>query len=91
MSFRQGCAHSHTNTNYDECVASSATPNTSDFFKIPQSRHQISDAQFGTMTDKLRILLIGNGGREHTLAWKLAQSELVECIHVVPGNGGTAG
>ena len=39
---------------------------------------------------KLRVLLIGNGGREHTLAWKLAQSPLVECIHVVPGNGGTS-
>ncbi|GAB7362425.1 hypothetical protein MBLNU230_g2747t1 [Neophaeotheca triangularis] len=39
---------------------------------------------------QLRILLVGNGGREHTLAWKLAQSERVESIHVVPGNGGTA-
>ena len=39
----------------------------------------------------LRILLIGNGGREHVLAWKLAKSDKVECIHVVPGNGGTAG
>ncbi|KAK4540005.1 hypothetical protein LTR36_009903 [Oleoguttula mirabilis] len=42
-------------------------------------------------TQQMRILLVGNGGREHTLAWKLAQSEKVECIHVVPGNGGTAG
>lgn len=40
---------------------------------------------------KLRMLLVGNGGREHTLAWKLAQSDKVECIHIVPGNGGTAG
>ncbi|KAK3900915.1 phosphoribosylglycinamide synthetase [Staphylotrichum tortipilum] len=39
----------------------------------------------------LRILLIGNGGREHALAWKLAQSPLVERIIAVPGNGGTAG
>ncbi|KAL2271869.1 hypothetical protein VTJ83DRAFT_1240 [Remersonia thermophila] len=38
----------------------------------------------------LRILLIGNGGREHALAWKLAQSPLVERIIAVPGNGGTA-
>ncbi|KAK0723104.1 phosphoribosylglycinamide synthetase [Lasiosphaeria miniovina] len=38
----------------------------------------------------LRILLIGNGGREHALAWKLGQSPNVECIIVVPGNGGTA-
>ncbi|KAK3673536.1 Bifunctional purine biosynthetic protein ADE1 [Recurvomyces mirabilis] len=42
-------------------------------------------------SDKLRVLLVGNGGREHTLAWKLAQSDQVECIHIVPGNGGTAG
>jgi hypothetical protein len=40
--------------------------------------------------NQLRILLVGNGGREHTLAWKLAQSPLVETIHIVPGNGGTA-
>ncbi|KAK5134855.1 hypothetical protein LTR08_006087 [Meristemomyces frigidus] len=39
----------------------------------------------------LHILLIGNGGREHALAWKLAQSARVASIHVVPGNGGTAG
>lgn len=38
----------------------------------------------------LRILLIGNGGREHALAWKLSQSPLVESIVAVPGNGGTA-
>ena len=39
---------------------------------------------------RLRILLIGNGGREHALAWKLTQSTHVEHIFVVPGNGGTA-
>ena len=40
--------------------------------------------------DLLRILLVGNGGREHALAWKLNQSPKVEVIYVVPGNGGTA-
>ncbi|KAK3828561.1 MAG: phosphoribosylglycinamide synthetase [Benniella sp.] len=39
--------------------------------------------------DKLVVLLLGNGGREHTIAWKLAQSNLVERIFVAPGNGGT--
>ncbi|CAK1365629.1 unnamed protein product [Cercospora beticola] len=43
------------------------------------------------MAAPLRVLLIGNGGREHTLAWKLSQSPRVEEIHIVPGNGGTAG
>lgn len=38
----------------------------------------------------LKVLLIGNGGREHALAWKLSQSPRVESIFAVPGNGGTA-
>ncbi|MDR2825447.1 MAG: phosphoribosylamine--glycine ligase [Deltaproteobacteria bacterium] len=38
----------------------------------------------------MRILIIGSGGREHALAWKLAQSPLVTEIHIAPGNGGTA-
>lgn len=40
--------------------------------------------------ERLRILLIGNGGREHALAWKLSQSHRVDAIYVAPGNGGTA-
>lgn len=38
----------------------------------------------------MKILLIGSGGREHTLAWKMAKSKKVEKIFVAPGNGGTA-
>ncbi|ORX85629.1 phosphoribosylamine--glycine ligase [Basidiobolus meristosporus CBS 931.73] len=38
----------------------------------------------------LVILLVGNGGREHAIAWKLAQSPRVEKIFVAPGNGGTS-
>lgn len=38
----------------------------------------------------LRILILGSGGREHALAWKLAQSSLVDQILVCPGNGGTS-
>lgn len=37
----------------------------------------------------MNILIIGNGGREHVLAWKLSQSAEVEAIFVAPGNGGT--
>ncbi|KAF8518008.1 aminoimidazole ribonucleotide synthetase [Hysterangium stoloniferum] len=37
----------------------------------------------------LRILIIGSGGREHALAWKLAQSTIVESIYIAPGNGGS--
>jgi phosphoribosylamine---glycine ligase len=38
----------------------------------------------------MKILVVGSGGREHALAWKLAQSERVQVISVAPGNGGTA-
>ncbi|MDR0289715.1 MAG: phosphoribosylamine--glycine ligase, partial [Treponema sp.] len=37
----------------------------------------------------MKILIIGSGGREHTLAWKFAQSPKVEQVFVAPGNGGT--
>ncbi|MBV2095331.1 MAG: phosphoribosylamine--glycine ligase [Candidatus Thiodiazotropha sp.] len=38
----------------------------------------------------MNILIIGSGGREHALAWKAAQSDLVERVYVAPGNAGTA-
>jgi len=38
----------------------------------------------------MNILVVGGGGREHALAWKLAQSPSVETIYVAPGNAGTA-
>ena len=38
----------------------------------------------------MKVLVIGGGGREHALAWKLAQSAKVDQVFVAPGNAGTA-
>mgnify|MGYP004712968563 FL=1 len=38
----------------------------------------------------MKILLLGGGGREHALAWKIAQSDKVEKLYIAPGNAGTA-
>ena len=38
----------------------------------------------------MKVLIIGNGGREHAIAWKLKQSKLVTLLYCCPGNGGTA-
>ncbi|MHA1569953.1 MAG: phosphoribosylamine--glycine ligase [Alphaproteobacteria bacterium] len=39
----------------------------------------------------MKVLVVGGGGREHALAWKIAQSPLVETVYCAPGNAGTAG
>jgi phosphoribosylamine--glycine ligase len=38
----------------------------------------------------MKVLVVGSGGREHALAWKLAQSPKLQAVYVAPGNGGTA-
>ena len=37
----------------------------------------------------MKILLLGSGGREYTMAWKMAQSDLLTKLYIAPGNGGT--
>src|SRR2546425_10945487 len=38
----------------------------------------------------MKVLLVGGGGREHALAWKIAQSPLVDAVFAAPGNPGIA-
>ena len=38
----------------------------------------------------MKVLLLGSGGREHALAWKIAQSPKVEKLYIAPGNAGTS-
>ena len=38
----------------------------------------------------MKVLVVGGGGREHALAWKLSQSQRIQQVYVAPGNGGTA-
>jgi phosphoribosylamine---glycine ligase len=38
----------------------------------------------------MKILVVGSGGREHAMAWRLAQSPKVQVVYIAPGNGGTA-
>ena len=38
----------------------------------------------------MKVLVVGNGGREHALAWKIRQSSRVDRVFVAPGNAGTA-
>ena len=40
--------------------------------------------------DIMKVLVIGSGGREHALAWKLAQSKNLDKLYIAPGNPGTA-
>ena len=38
----------------------------------------------------MKVLLLGSGGREHAMAWKIAQSPRVKKLYIAPGNAGTA-
>ena len=39
---------------------------------------------------KMKVLVLGQGGREHAIAWKLSRSPKIEKVFICPGNGGTA-
>ena len=39
--------------------------------------------------DKLNVLILGSGGREHAIAWKINQSPILNKLYVAPGNSGT--
>src|SRR6188768_2625876 len=49
---------------------------------------RVQPAHDGTV--QMNILLLGSGGREHALAWKMAASPLVESLYCAPGNAGIA-
>lgn len=42
------------------------------------------------MKSKYNILILGSGGREHAMAWKISQSDFLDQLHIAPGNGGTS-
>src|SRR5439155_17076284 len=44
----------------------------------------------GTRVDYVRVLIVGSGGREHALAWKLSESSSLDELHAAPGNPGIA-
>ena len=56
----------------------------------PSGRSLAGNSQQDPPLEKQRVLVIGSGGREHALAWKLAQSKRVSEVLVAPGNAGTA-
>lgn len=55
---------------------------------VPEKQKDMKESAI--TTTKMCVLVLGNGAKEHALAWKLAQSNIVENVYVSPGNGGTA-
>src|SRR5690606_15191404 len=62
-------------------------------FQLSAGRDRVGSVATHSTTFELlhmKLLVIGGGGREHALAWRLAQSPRVQKVFVAPGNGGTA-
>ena len=60
--------------------------------KIARLEAELAQLKRGreTAKQKVNVLVVGSGGREHTIAWKLSQSKLAGVIYFGPGNGGTS-
>src|SRR5690606_23478754 len=56
----------------------------------PRRRCLCAQRRDNLARQNMKLLVIGSGGREHALAWRLAQSPRVHKVYVAPGNGGTA-
>ena len=54
------------------------------------SKYQRLNQYRSDVPDNLKLLLLGSGGREHALAWKIAQSPSLSKLYIAPGNAGTA-
>src|SRR6185436_6978735 len=55
-----------------------------------RARHRHGVHRRAPLQALMKLLVVGSGGREHALAWKIAQSPRVQKVFVAPGNGGTA-
>src|SRR3954471_308762 len=53
-------------------------------------RTVVGSSNSGTRAFQMKVLVVGNGGREHALAWKIGQSSRADRVFVAPGNAGTA-
>jgi phosphoribosylamine--glycine ligase/phosphoribosylaminoimidazole synthetase len=54
-----------------------------------QRRKRVLKNDWGNWRRNMKVLIVGSGGREHAMAWKAAQSPLLEKLWIVPGNPGT--